>query len=640
MAFAVSGGSLQRMDRAVYQAPVAVNLADNVSRAYAEIFRAQPEVRTCVSFLARNIAQLNLHVFRRVSETDRERLRDHPFAALMGAPNPTTTPYRFMRALVSDIGIYDESFHAKVRGPNGEPQLWRIPPSKIKVGGVDVNAFYPEYYEVQGSHGRSRIAADRVLHLHGYNPLDDRTGLSPIETLRRILAEEFAASIMREQTLRNGARVSGYITRPTGAEWSDTARTRFKNGWRSQYLGQTATEGGGTPILEDGMQFVPASHSAVDLQYVESRKLTREEVAAAYHIPPPMVGILDHATFGNIEQQHKMLYQDTLGPWIQEIQQDLMLQVLPEFPARVRNVYIEFNLAEKLRGSFEEQARSLQSSVGAPYMTRNEARSRMNLPQIEGGDLLVVPLNVLEGGMASPQDTAPEPEAGEAARAIGWTKARLGETYTHKAKEVIAAYFARQGETIQASLGAKSDSWWDGKRWDRELGASLFALALTLSTAAAKAELALRGFTEDDYDSARTLEYLRAVSGIDAKNINAATKAQIDAALLEDDPKAAVVHVFDVAKESRASQAAVTLATGLAAFAAVEALKQVRGTNGGTKTWVTNSKNPRASHARMNGQTVPLEANFSNGARWPGDSVNLGVDETAGCVCGVQIDYE
>src|SRR5690554_6984432 len=51
---------------------------------------------------------------------------------------------------------------------------------------------------------------------------------------------------------------------------------------------------------------------------IEARKLTREEVAAAYYIPPPLVGILDHATFSNIREQHKQLYQDTLGPWRSE----------------------------------------------------------------------------------------------------------------------------------------------------------------------------------------------------------------------------------------------------------------------------------------------------------------------------------
>ena len=43
-------------------------------------------------------------------------------------------------------------------------------------------------------------------------------------------------------------------------------------------------------------------------------------------------------------------------------------------------------------------------AVGAPWMTRNEARRMRNLPAVDGGDDLVTPLNVLIGGQANPQD--------------------------------------------------------------------------------------------------------------------------------------------------------------------------------------------------------------------------------------------
>jgi phage portal protein BeeE len=56
--------------------------------------------------------------------------------------------------------------------------------------------------------------------------------------------------------------------------------------------------------------------SAVDGELIELRKLNREEACAVYDMPPPMVQILDRATFSNIDEQHQMLYVDTLGPWL------------------------------------------------------------------------------------------------------------------------------------------------------------------------------------------------------------------------------------------------------------------------------------------------------------------------------------
>lgn len=646
MAFAVSGGQLVTIQKPVMQAAYSLRITDDYTRDYAAIFREQPAVRTVVLFLARNIAQLGLPVFRRIGDNDRERLTEHALAKLLSRPNSFTTGFRFKRSLVADMAIYDCALWLKTR-ENNEPALMRIPPWMFKAGGD--NWLRPEFFTIEGARGKVNIDAANFLYLHGYNPTDDRLGSSPLESLRRILAEEYSAGQMREQVLRNGARMAGYIKRPKDAsDWSEAARNRFKTGWRSQYSGWSATEAGGTPILEDGMDFVPAGQSAVDLQYVEARKLTREEVASAFFIPPPMVGILDHATFGNIEEQHKMLYADTLGPWLEEIQQEIELQLMPEF-LDIKGLYVEFNLAEKLKGSFEEQAKSIQTMVGAPVMTRNEGRSRLNLPRIDGGDALIVPLNVLEGGQASPTDSAPDgalsafriPAKARQAIAVGM-KVRPAQSYTTKARQVLEKYFARQEAVVRSALGAKADAeWWNGDRWDEELSAELYALSLTVTTATARKQLEQLAFDADEYDVDRTLAYLEKVARSNATSINAVTKQQIEAALEEaEDALDQVAHVFDVAKNARSEQGGLTLVTALAGFATLEAVNQVRGSRKASKTWIVTSSRPRSSHAAMNGETVPIDQQFSNGAAWPGDSSALDVDEVAGCMCDLQITLD
>lgn len=372
---------------------------------YAQLWRTQPAVRTVSDFLARNVAQLGLKVYRRVGDDDRRHLPDHPFARTLAAPNPVRSKYAWINALVHDLAIYDVAFHAKVRAADGRVALLRLPPSRTTP--VGDNYFMPEAFEIAGK-GKVRIPAASVVHFHGYDPEDDRAGVSPIETLRRTLAEDDAASEHLERLWRRGARMSGWIERPqrpVQQEWSAPARERFKEGWRDAYTGE-GEQTGGTPILEDGMQFHESSFSPRDAQYLEARKLTREEVAAAYHVPPPMVGILDHATFSNITEQHKQLYSDTLGPWLVWIEQELQRQVLPDC-GDADAVYCEFNLAEKLRGSFEEQARSIQTLVGRPVLTADEGRALLNRPAM-GGDAaeLITPLNVLVGGQASPTDSA------------------------------------------------------------------------------------------------------------------------------------------------------------------------------------------------------------------------------------------
>lgn len=403
MAFVATAGSVRSLSRQQISMPSRIQLSSSYAMEYGEIWKSQESVRTVVTFLARNIAQLGLHLYERVGDSDRQRLQDHPLAVLLRQPNPWTSRYRFINALIHDFAIYDNAYWLKIND-GGANSLVRIPPTRISPEGSDW--LTPSSFKVTGTQGSRIYPRDQVVYFRGYG-LESDSGVSPLESLRRTLREEFAAGEMREQVMRNGARMSGYLERPNDApKWSPEARSRFHKAWQAQYSGN-GPGAGGTPILEDGMTFKPVSQTAKDLQYIEARKLTREEVAAAYFVPPPMVGLLENATFSNITEQHKMLYQDTLGPWLTMISEEIELQLMGDFEPNPERFYVEFNLREKLTGSFEERADAIQKAVGGPTMTVNEARALDNRPPIDGGDTLIVPLNVTQNGDQNPIPAAP-----------------------------------------------------------------------------------------------------------------------------------------------------------------------------------------------------------------------------------------
>jgi HK97 family phage portal protein len=423
---------------------------------YACLYQSQPNVRTVVDFLARNIAQLGIHVFRRVSDTDRERLADHQLADWLTHPTPFCTRYRLIETLLQDLGIYFNAYWLKLR-EGDRIGLQRLPAEQMTVaGGLVPSTFLwttPSGY-------RYELPPSEVVHFGGYNPFDPLTGLSPLETLRRLLAEDAAAMDHRESFWRNAARIEGVVERPAAAKtWTPEQVESFRSQWRAKFGGAAGV--GTVPVLQDGAHFQPIAFTPRQAEYTAARKLTREEVAAAYHIPLPMVGILDHATFSNIREQHKQLYQDSLGPWLVMIAEEFERQLLPECRDRDR-VYVEFNIAEKLTGSFEEQAASLQTLVGAPIMTRNEGRSRLNLPAIAepGADALVRPLNTTAAGGETEAPRTPFVDE-EAAIAI---------------QPVIERAWDRQAAVIAKALPEHRAAAFDRERWDRELVADLVPL--------------------------------------------------------------------------------------------------------------------------------------------------------------------
>jgi phage portal protein BeeE len=149
---------------------------------YAAVYRTQPNVRLVISFLARNIAHLNLKAFRAVSDTERQArsLAHDPLSRLIRSPNPYTTRHRFIDALVHDRKVYDNFFALKVRPPTGRLKLFRIPPYMIEP--IGSGWFRPDGWRLIAGTDRPEFPVDAVLHLRGYNPSDARLGHSPIET--------------------------------------------------------------------------------------------------------------------------------------------------------------------------------------------------------------------------------------------------------------------------------------------------------------------------------------------------------------------------------------------------------------------------------------------------------------------------
>jgi hypothetical protein len=187
-------------------------------------------------------------------------------------------------------------------------------------------------------------------------------------------------------------------------------------------------------------------------------------------------------------------------------------------------------------------------------------------------------------------------------------------------------------------LGVKAAGaadWWDGERWDRELADDLYRLSVLVTKSVAASTLDSIGFSPNEFDVDQTLEWLKEAMARSASSLNAATKQQIEDALKANDVPAQLDSVFS-SQEGRATMVAVSTLTLVAGFAAIQAAKQAVGEDRATKTWLTGP-NPRPAHQKMDGETVFLNENFSNGAAWPGDGTALGPEDLSNCNCELLI---
>lgn len=600
-----------------------------------DAWETQPSIRKVTSFIASNVASIPLHVYERAGDTDRPRVVDGPLAGLIGDPARVRgmSPMRFWERVILDGLLHDR--WAVMVVPDDEPYLVRVPPRRFTLVTDELDRVQAVRVYADDGTSRDLDPAGFLLDV-GYSSHSGQ-GTSPIQTLRSLLDEARESMAYRRQVMAQAARHSGIVLREQ--PWSSkAARDNFLESLRA-FMGDGG-RAGGAMLLDEGMKWEERAFKPTDLGDLEARRLTDVEVASAYHIAPEILGVRA-GTYSNMATFRQTLYRDNLGPYIDAWEQ--AVAPLAEIIEPGRGLYIEANVAKKLRGSFEEQAQVLQSSTGAPWLTRNEARARQNLPAVEGGDELVTPLNVLVGGQASPRDSGSQnvdaaasspPDPPKSAPRVLVKSADLEQGWTVKAEGVLRAHFERQGRSVLRALGAKSPAWWDGERWDRELAADLYALAATCVEQMGREATEALGFDPDEgWDQGRVLAYLRAVTKARAKWVNDATLRRIEAALAEGDADGAA-KVFEDAKAQRAGAGAGAFIAAMAGFAVVEAGKQ-NAPGLTVKTWVTG-RNPRPSHAAMNGVAVRSGEDFPNGMSWPGDPSG-GVDEVAGCNCSVAL---
>ena len=628
----------------------------------AQLYRAQPNLRAVISFLADNAAQVPIKIYERASDTDRPRVLDSPAALLMSNPNPDMTPFEFKRWMYSDLLLYERFLTFLVPSKETESgwELRPIPNAWIQQY-KSTGPFAPDSIVV-GVPGNTpiEVPANMFVLFHGYDPTDPMRQYSRISALKETLYEQVESSAFRRQMWQKGGRFNAYLTRPKDvAPWSDAAYERFKTTWQQSWAGK-GENAGGTPILEDGMEYKTVQFNSKDAQWAEAVKLSREDCAAVYHVNPAMIWPGSGQTYASAKDNARALYNDCLAPVLMQATDRINMVVLPRVGEK-RNHYAGYDITIKTEGTFEEKLQTLSSAVGAPFLSRNEARARLDLPAIEGGDELITPLNVLLGGLASPRDTDPGKERYNAAeiemaRKLLGLKSKADEPEEEAPKERKAsgepdeedtkalvdtyrAFFKRQAKSVLPKLGAKAE-WWDEKRWNRELSDDLYDVALTVSASTAKR--AIKDLFDDgDYDVERTENYIRKMCDRRAEMVNQSTYQELLDALEADEEddglKATPEGVFENAEENRSESAGTAFATALCAWTLLEACRQNDRGQNVYKTWVVTSNNPRSSHAAMNGETVQYDEPFSNGAMWPGDIDNLDVEEVANCQCILEI---
>lgn len=339
-----------------------------------------PTVYACITLISTDIGKLPFLVMEKDSQGIWNE-RTHPqISPLLKKPNRFQNHIQFKTWWIMSKLIWGNTYVLKERDRSGTViRLYILDPSRVQVLVTD---FGDVYYQLNQDvlNGQvitsvtvpaSEIIHDRMNCL--FHPL---IGVSPL----------FAGGLAASQGLKiendsstffaNGANPGGVLTAP-GSISKDTA-DRLKLHWESNYTGENA---GKVAVLGDGLHYEPMRMKSTDAQLIEQLRKTDEAICSVFHVPAYMVGVGPVPSQSNIEALTQDYYSKCLQILIESM--ELCLDDGLEVPERQG---IELDLDVLFRMDTITLIRMLAEGVGGQIFATNEARKRVNLPPVEGGD--------------------------------------------------------------------------------------------------------------------------------------------------------------------------------------------------------------------------------------------------------------
>lgn len=346
-------------------------------------------VYKCVRAIAETVGMLPLPVYRRLPR-GKERAADHPLAALLNdAPNPWQTSMQWRELMQGHASLLGNGFSEIIYSGSGRvDMLLPLHPQRTTVEVTDRGM---PRYRTRDDKGVERVLVfGQVLHLTGFGT-DPYQGINPIEAERESIGAGISSRDYGSRYFRNGARPPMWVKMPAGAKFaSEEARTNFVNQFNAAYGGGNA---GRVPVMDQGMELMALSINNADAQWLESRKYSDIDICGLWRVPPHKVGILDRATWSNIEHQAQEWVTDCIYPAVRRWEQMLMRDL--DFGA---GYFPEHLLDAVLRADTKTRYEAYGKAIQDGWMTRNEVRERENLNALEDLDTPLQPLNMEPAG--------------------------------------------------------------------------------------------------------------------------------------------------------------------------------------------------------------------------------------------------
>ena len=301
-------------------------------------------------------------------------------------PNDFQTAAEFLGYLEFCRNHYGNGYAVVVYRNDGEIDgLYPLNPLQVQVYVNNDKSFKTKYfYQYTGNAGSVSIAPENMIHVKNWyrryeNPV---VGLPVKDVLYRTFEGVKQGQNVQNRLFKQGMNPNSCL-KYTG-DMNKEARKKALLDLK-EVAGVIDNRIFTVPM---GWELTPLQLNLADSQFLEKRKYSSSQVAAAMGIPSQMLNDYAKVSYATATAQQLAFLQSTLSYIIEIYEQELTAKLLTE-KEFLRGMSIKFNLSSLLRSDPVQQATMLRTYVDGSIYTVNEARAYAGLPPMNGGDVLV-----------------------------------------------------------------------------------------------------------------------------------------------------------------------------------------------------------------------------------------------------------
>ena len=342
----------------------------------------------CVRAIGEDVGGLSLKVYERLEgDGQRAEIPDHPISRVIRKPNDWMTQQEFFSGRVSTAVAFGNAY-SEIQFDSRYNPVALIPLSTPQMDArISGGQMTYRYLEPNGE--KRFIDPASIWHLKGAS-LDGFFGMSVIEQCPDAFALARVQEIYGLKFFENSARGDVYFQHP--GVMSPDAQSRFKDAINSRHLGVGNAHK--AMILEEGVTVSSTSMPIKDIMLIESRRMSDIQILGLHRMPPHKIGILDRATFSNIEHQAIQYVTDVVQPWSQRVAESLMRCLMGS--GERKRIYVEHNYDSLLRADVKSRNEALAVLRNIGVLSVNDCRKMLNMVPIDGGDIYLQPLNMVD----------------------------------------------------------------------------------------------------------------------------------------------------------------------------------------------------------------------------------------------------